>query len=222
MSRQELTNVRLQYARWEDLPDGDQGVFTSMMGGDPQRGREFYQLYFYWYNIAHEVGHVLRTMYGRWTGNNWEEENAVNQLAVAYWRAKGETERLMTLETTLRRALSNLPDPVPPHEDRATYLNQHLQEVSNNPAAYAHYQFNMVLAALTHPLEFSTALRQWISPDANDGTTIPLSPDYPLDEELPHRTVYDLRKTMTAYSLYLPDIQIACLYSPALQFVIWV
>lgn len=221
MINKDLKNFRLQYARWEDLPEDVQGTFTAMMGGDSEQGADFYRLYFYWFNVAHEVGHILRNLYYTSTVSMWNEENAVNQFAVSFWRAKGETERLFTLDQLLRKALVNLPDPVPVHEDRAAYLNNHMQFVSSNPSAYGHYQFNMVRSALAHPIEFSHALRTLISFDASDGTTIPLQPDFPLDDELPHRTVHDLRRTMAAFGLYLPDIQIICLYTPALQFADW-
>jgi hypothetical protein len=221
MINKDLKNFRLQYARWEDLPPDVQETFTSMMGGDPVEGSDFYRLYFYWYNIAHEVGHILRNLYLTSTISTWNEENAVNQFAVAFWRAKGETERLLTLEMLLRKALTHLPDPVPAQEDRATYLNNHIQAVSNEPAAYSHYQFNMVRSAMAHPIEFSQAIKTLISFDANDGATIPLQPDFPLDDELPHRTVHDLRRTLAAYGLKLPDIQIICFYTPALQFAEW-
>jgi hypothetical protein len=194
------------------------------MGGDPQAGRSLYRQYFYWYNIAHEVSHVLRRIYAsdRRADSQgfFEEETAVNQLAVAYWRAKGHAIDLLWLENQLRLALLNIPDPVPPYEDRPAYVNHHFQELSD-PTSYAHLQFNMVVSALDRPLEFSAALQRLVSAQASDGVTIPISPDLPIDENLPYRLVEEMRKTLQAYNLPIPEVQVVCMYAPAIQFVTW-
>lgn len=218
-----IKNIHLHFSRWDDLPEETQKEFTAFMGSDPQRGRALFELFFYWYNIPHEVTHVLRRVYtteeSLWE-QIWDEETAASQFAVAYWRAKGQARRLLELETMLRSALLRIPDPVPANEDRASYLNRHSRDLTA-PAAFAHYRFNMVLAALVRPLDFSQALKKLISPRASDGSTIPLSPDFPLDEDLPYRTVDDIRRTLHAYNLDLPEMQVVCLYSPAIEFVTW-
>jgi hypothetical protein len=224
MAIRSIKNIRLQFARWDDLTAEDQAQFTEFMGGDPQRGKSLYELYFYWYNIPHEVAHILRTIYNQQTNQIWdqiwEEETAVNQIAVSYWRAKGQQMRLLHLESEIIYALQHIPDPVPANEDRAIFLNRHHHDLADT-SSYAHYQFNMVRYALAHPMDLSYALRKLVSPQASDGATIPISPDFPLDEDLPYRTVDDMRKTLAACGLRLPDIQIICMYSPALQFVLW-
>ncbi len=220
-----MKNIRLQFARWDDLPPDIQAVFVQFAIGNrgdksrQERGRALYELYFYWYNIPHEIGHVLRALFSTYSGK-WDEETAVNQFAVSYWRAKGQIPRLLHLENEITQALAHIPDPVPANEDRAVYLERHHQELTD-PASYAHYQFNMVRSAMAHPLDFSQALKRLITPQANDGTTIPLAPDFPLDEDLPYRTVEDMRRTLAAYDVHLPEVQIVCMYAPAIQFVTW-
>jgi hypothetical protein len=224
MDHPELKNIRLQFCRWEDMPAEMQEQFISFMAGNRERGQALYEMYFYWYNIPHEIGHVLRALYNSYaeifSRGVWGEETAVNQFAVSYWRAKGQTARLLKLENELHLALNNMPDPVPANEDRAVYLNNHYRELTD-PSTYGHYQFNMVRYALAHPFDFSQALKTLVTPKANDGVTIPLSPDFPIDEDLPYRTIDDMRKTLLAYGIHLPDIQIICMYSPSLQFVTW-
>jgi len=62
--------------------------------------REFYTHYTIWNGTVHEMGHILRWHYGTESSDRdpWAEETAVNDLAVAYWRARGETERLAYFE----------------------------------------------------------------------------------------------------------------------------
>lgn len=224
MTTQLIRNIRLQFSRWDDLTVEDRTQFTEFMGGNAQQGKALYEMYFYWYNVPHEIAHVLRTMYspanGKVQDRIWEEETAVNQIAVAFWRAKGQNTRLFQLENLIEKALVNIPDPVPANEDRIYYLNRHYKDLTDS-VSYAHYQFNMVRYAIEHPLDFSHALRMLVSPKASDGTTIPLSPDFPLNEDMPHRTVEDMRRTLYAYGLEIPDVQVVCMYSPALQFIVW-
>ena len=146
---------------------------------------------------------------------------AMNRFAVAFWRAKGQSLRLLELERKLRAILSILPDPVPPDRDRRTFFRRHYQEVSADPTAFAHFQFSIALENLQQPVEFPVALRTLISPDASDGNTIPLSPDIPMEETLPYFSVGDIAKTVSAYGLSMPEIQVICAYAPALQFVQW-
>ncbi len=219
MAQSEQFKIKLQYARWQDLPREVQDLFISFLDGNILRGQRFYQLYFYWYNIAHEVGHVLRGAYQKDRSSMWDEEMACNQLAVAYWRAKGQSSRLLEMEREIRSILSLLPDPVPANEDRAAYFNKHFQEMGSDPAAYGHYQWSMVRSALERPLDFSQALKMLVTPAANDGSTIPLAPDLSIDENLPLRIVGDMERTLAAYGLSIPAIQVVCAYAPALQFV---
>lgn len=216
-----LENIRLQYARWEDLPSDVQTTFASWLGGKLEEGRDFFRHYFYWYNVAREVAFVLRTSYGSTSADVWEEENAMNQFAAAYWRAKGQSMRLLQLEKKLRVILSNLPDPVPPDYDRQTFFRRRYREISADPVVFGHFQFSFALVNLQQPMEFPVALRELISAAASEGNTIPLSPDIPMEETLPYFTVEDIGKTVNAYGLTLPEIQVVCAYSPALQFVQW-
>lgn len=216
-----LKNVRLQYARWDDLPIEVQNTFALWANGRLEEGRDFYRLYFYWYNVAREAACVLRASYGSTAADVWVEEDAMNRFAVAYWRAKGQSLRLLDLEKKLRILLANLPDPVPADQDRRAYFRRHYQEICANPTAFAYFQFRIALENLQQPIEFPTALRTLISPIASDGNTIPLSPDIPMEETLPYFSVGDIAKTVSAYGLCMPEIQVTCAYHPALQFVQW-
>ena len=80
----------------------------------------------------------------------------------------------------------------------------------------------MVRTALERPLSFPLALKTLIAEDANNGTTIPLAPDAPFkNSQMPQQTVDDMRKTLAAYNIQLPPVQVICQYAPALQFVLW-
>lgn len=221
VGKRELKSVRIQYAMWEQLPPDIQAWFAGIMGNQKERGRAFYELYFYWYNLAHELGHVLQAAYGTAPASSFDAETTVNQFAVAYWHACHENDRLSQLGQWVREALASLEDPVPSGEDRSAYFDTHISELVKNPGAYGHYQFTMVLAVLEHPMSLLHALRTLGTPDVTEGKSVTQSPYSAVDADLPYRIVDDLREVLALYGVNLPEVQVLCAYSPMIQFVRW-
>lgn len=222
MVTKELKDIKLQYARWEDIPAGNKSLFNDWMGADAKIGKSFFELYFYWYNIAHELGHVLRAYHDKSAESPWIEETAVNEFAVAYWRSRGENIRLKKLENLVRTAFTNLSDPLPNGEDRAQYFDAHYMELAQDPSAYGHYQFSMVLMALEKNTSLQVALQTHISPEAKDFAMKNSLGQYgSVDAELPQRIVKDMRKFLALFGVVLPEMQVTCSYSPMIEFVRW-
>ncbi len=221
MTKRELENVRVQFARWDQLPPDIQAWFAGLVGNQMERARSFYELYFYWYNIAHELGHVLQATYDAAAPSSFGEETSVNQFAVSYWYAGNESERLLQLGQWVREALGTLRDPVPADEERSAYFDAHVAELVKDPAAYGHYQFGMVLAALRQPMDLFHALRTFVTPEATQGQQKTQSAYPSVDADLPHRIVDDTRRVLVTYGVSLPDVQVVCAYSPMIQFVRW-
>ena len=216
-----MKNIRLQYSPWEDMSAEVQGLFVEWMDNDPQKGQSFYELYFYWYNIPHELGHILRGYYSSRGDTNWQEENAVNSFAVAYWKARGESTRLQKFGQLVRSAFSKLEDPVPSGEDRSSYLDEHYDELVPIPSAYGHFQFSMVLNALEEKQSFIQTLHSLITTQAIEATS-PHSMPYPeITSDLPYQIVSDMRNYLAAYKVELPDIEVIREFSTNLQFVTW-
>jgi len=216
-----MKNIRLQYSPWEDMSAEIQGLFIEWMDNAPQKGQSFYELYFYWYNIPHELGHILRGYYSSRGDTNWQEENAVNSFAVAYWKARGESNRLQQFRQLVRSAFRKLADPVPIGEDRSSYLDEHYGELASVPSAYGHFQFSMVLNALEEKQNFIQALHSLITTQAIE-TIPPHSTPYPeITSDLPYQIVSDMRNYLAAYKVELPDIEVVREFSPNLQFVTW-
>lgn len=180
-----MKNIRLQYSVWADLPADFQALFTQWNGGEPAHGQTFYELYFYWFDIPHEMAHVLRERYGATDPHRWRDEVAVNTFAVAYWQARGESERLRKLHMLVNQVLSQLQDPTPPGADQADYFDQNYLELAQNPPAFGFYHFSMVLAALNRPLDWQQALRTLITPEAKDAAPLTRQPYPAITVDLP-------------------------------------
>ncbi len=209
----------IQYALWEDIPPEVGTIFAAFTGKGLAAGKSLYELYFYGYNIPHEIGHILRNVARTRTDYQWEEEMSCNQFAVAYWRARGAVELLRQLEEILTLCISRLADPCPPGMDRADYFNQHYQQLSD-PPSYAHYQFNMVLSALANPLPFDQALLALYNHTAPVQARLPALGDPRITPDLPAQTLAEVRAALDVYGLPLPAVAVQRMYTPAIQRVV--
>lgn len=216
-----MKNIRLQYTIWEEMSTEIQGFFMELMDNDLNRAQFFYELYFYWYNIAHEIGHILRGYHSSRSNIRWQEENAVNSFAVAYWKARGELERLGQVRQFVHSAFIKLEDPVPDGEERSSYFDEHYRDLVSNPPAYGHFQFSMVLNALEEQWTFAQALQGLITPQAVEAP-YPRSKPYPeITSDLPYQIISDMRRYLVGYGVELPEIEVVRSFSPNLQFVTW-
>lgn len=199
-----MTIYHLRYLAWEDMPADPRATIW----GTDDWVREFYTHLGVWNGTVHEMGHILRWHYGTDSSDSdpWAEETAVNDLAVAYWRARGETVRLAYFEALVRRALSTFTTiPVPADADPVAWFQQHYHDPMPF-LTYGYYQEQMVVAALEKQLDLVTALRNYITPSAT--VAEPTRPDpYPsLDADLPFRIVDDMRSFLAAYGVEVPVV----------------
>lgn len=211
--------ICIHYALWKDLPGEVMSLFAEFTGNGLEAGQRLYELYFYGYNIPHEIGHILRAVTKTQTGRQWEEEMSCNRFAVAYWRARGAVDLLSELQETLTRCISRLADPCPAGEDRAGYFNQHYQELSD-PASYAHYQFNMVLSALAQPQSFDQVLQTLFNHTLPKPVRLPAQGDPPIGPDLPAQTLAEVRATLDAAGLALPRVDMQRIFTQAIQRVV--
>ena len=116
-----MTTYYLHYMAWEDMT----ADFRATVFPDEDLGRPFFTHAFYWHGTVHEMAHILRWHYGTSSANPWDEETAVNDFSMAYWRARGEEARLASFGSLVRHALSTSTNPVPVGEDPAMWFQQH-------------------------------------------------------------------------------------------------
>jgi hypothetical protein len=216
-----LEDIRVQYALWEDLPEGVKAVFAAFTGGDMGKANAFYTLYFYAYNIPHEMGHVLRFLSGSRTALAYDEELACNRFAVAYWRACEANHLLAQLNRMLLSAMQYIQDPCPPSEDRAAYFNRCYQQIGSDPASYAHYQFSMVLQALeeteSSPPNFGAALEDLFGYRLAQVGVFSSRRDPAPHPNLPEETLLDLNNRLVSFGVLIPPVWAECVYTPAVQ-----
>ncbi len=189
------------------------------MENQVQKARNFFELYFYWFNIAHQCGHILRKYHGTISESRWVDEDATNQFAVAYWHAFGETARLEELAHLISDARRLLPNPILPDQDPSTYFDAHYEEFTSNLPAQTYLQFTWVMHALDEAPEFSQVLRSQMTEEAL--AVEPAPPlSYPeIQVGLPLRIIPDMRQMLARYRVRLPEVAVICAPSPEIQFV---
>ena len=69
---------------------------------------ERFRLYFQWYNVLHELGHGLIYYNNGKEIPIAEEEQLVNDFAVAYWKYYGEEEKIQELENIANYAVEHI------------------------------------------------------------------------------------------------------------------
>lgn len=69
---------------------------------------EKFNLYFQWYNVLHELGHGILMYNSDVKLSNVEEEQLVNDFAVAYWLYYGEEDKINELSNIVEYAVNNI------------------------------------------------------------------------------------------------------------------
>lgn len=216
-----MRNIRLQYAGWDDLPPDFQAFFHFMLGADTARGRTFYELYYLWFNIPHEIAHVLREKYGTTDDTHLADEIAVTAFAVAYWRQRGETQRLSQLAEMLRGILKHLPDPLPDGYDRGAYFEDYYDKLVASATRFCHYMFSMALAAIDAPAVWLDVLRAVITPTAQEAPSPIVGPYASINTLLPRQIVADMDEFLAPHGIEMPPITLGCGFEGQLQFATW-
>lgn len=89
---------------------------TIGLFGNEDIARAFHKTYFQWYNLTHEFGHIFRRYHGikmDWTKDGANEEQAVNDFAMEYWKKFGQKDKLEFIIKYIEEMLKVIPSPVP-------------------------------------------------------------------------------------------------------------
>lgn len=132
--------------RYETGNEEQQQGYKALFGEEDIN--RFFDLYFHWYNVIHEMGHCLVEKQGA-VMSRVEEEMYVNSFAVAYYRFTGDNARLRSLQERLTMILARFPAPMPDGESFTEFYERIWNtEQINNVMIYGYFQLNSVLEAL--------------------------------------------------------------------------
>lgn len=86
--------VEITTGQYVTAPLEQQLVIRHLLGENVEC---HFEIYFHWYNMIHELGHAIFEFNCPNRPHPADEEQLVNQFAIAYWRHYGEIEKLESL-----------------------------------------------------------------------------------------------------------------------------
>lgn len=218
-----MARFDIQYASWDQLPPDFQETLAGLIDGTLEQAHEFYRLYFYWFFVPHEMGHVLRQHLGTDTyrhGGYWREEQDVNDFAVAYWRHVGCDRWLDEVGAIAERALSVLPDPVPDGTDPQEFFDENIETLVPQPRIYGYFQFSFIARSLSKTLDFVPTLRRCIWERAAESEAQPDLDYRRIHADLPREIIGDLVPILEDHAIDVPPVGVVKAFSPQLSFVV--
>lgn len=96
--------------RYETGTQVQQIGYNQLFGNE--RIQEKFDLYFHWFNIIHEIGHIIVDIQ-KIDMDKVDEELFVNCFAVAYWRSVDDYNNLSKVHCMIEDILKCMPSPIP-------------------------------------------------------------------------------------------------------------
>lgn len=133
---------------WGDLPSNQRAIFT-LFGGDEAEGEQIFRAFFYRFLVAHEAGHWFQSRTGSQQPTLYENEDAANRIAVAFWMTQPDGEAFLAeLESMLAGIVDRVPDPTPPGEDPVAFFGANYRALAEDGVGYGYFQFRFMQAAI--------------------------------------------------------------------------
>lgn len=183
-------------------PKDQQEMIQDLFGADAEYK---YEIYFHWYNVIHELGHVIMNFNCTERPHPAEEEQLVNNFAYAYWKYYGELDKLEEVNEIVNDTISKF---VVPDQKNVGYMEYAKENwgaydffTFNN---YGWFQYNSVLAAMSGTQNLEQVLKKMCGDKIFPQKTEMLK--YTVSVEMPIQIVSDAAKKLKEWGVCLPEI----------------
>ncbi|MDP4091188.1 MAG: hypothetical protein Q8930_18230 [Bacillota bacterium] len=144
--------------RYETGTQEQQLGYNQLFGAE--NIQEKFDLYFHWFNIVHEIGHILIDLQ-KTDMDKVHEELFVNCFAVAYWRIADKGNNLRKVEALINNILKFMPSPIPQGTTfRDFFKNLWGTEAMNSVMMYGYFQISCVSEAFKSDRTLSDLLSE--------------------------------------------------------------
>lgn len=132
--------------------------FAQLFGEESVQKK--FDLYFHWYNIIHEIGHVLVNI------NNVDmdgvnEELFANSFAVAYWKKVDKKNNLNRVKEMIHHIIKDIPSPLTKESNFKEFFKKIWgTEIMNSVMMYGYFQLCCVLEAFNLDKNLSDILHE--------------------------------------------------------------
>ncbi len=202
-----------------------QAAFIQIFGAENAQYR--FDLYFHWYNIAHEYGHCLCDFYGS-DIIGLKQELLVNRFAVSLWKYAGQDETLDQLQKMLDEILQKMQTPVPEHMSFTDFYEQiwGTEQMMEVPI-YGYLQFKSVHDALRGNAGLAPTLREMGIPDVpadidciRHGDIVDILPrKYAVCSQTATKALHDLQCLLHDLGIEQPTTAVKLVDDPAIHCV---
>ena len=170
--------------------------------------RERFETYFHWYNILHELGHSIMYFNTDVRPHPVNEEQMVNDFAIAYWLYYGEDEKINFLNEIISYSLIHLKCPAPTGVSHIEYAQEKWgTQDFYNFNDYGWFQFNCVKDSLRERKNLTFVLNQMgikniqVQPEKTITYSV-------INENTARKIIEDAVLTMGKWGLKLPNVYI--------------
>ena len=172
-----------------------------------ERTEEDFRTYFQWYNVIHEMGHGMIRYNSHKKFGNAEEEQLVNDFAVAYWMMYGEADKLERMEYITSHAMNSLQSDAEPGQTymefaKARWGKRGFFTFRN----YGWFQFSSSNESLKNKKDMATVLREM----GIDSFDLPENPEIisygVMSEEVSDQILIDAVENINSWGVYFPKV----------------
>ena len=187
--------------------DEDQKLVETAMG--EENTEERFLLYFQYYNVIHELGHGLIYYNNGAVVPIAEEEQLVNDFAVAYWKYYGEEEKVKELEDIVNYAVTHVGTNYEKGVDYMELGKKNSTKSSFNRSFfnfedYGWFQFSSVKHSFESDKDLETVLKEMGMEDFDLGEKKTLIYDK-IDEETSTQIINDAVDNINRWGLKYPN-----------------
>ena len=144
--------------KYETGTEEEKMGFAQLFGEESVQKK--FDLYFHWYNIIHEIGHVLVDI------NNVDmdgvnEELFANSFAVAYWKEVDKKNNLNRVKEMIHHIIKDIPSPLTKESNFKEFFKKIWgTEIMNSVMMYGYFQLCCVLEAFNLDKNLSDVLQE--------------------------------------------------------------
>lgn len=199
---------------WYFISDIKQAAFIQLFG--PENVQYKFDLYFHWYNIAHEYGHCLCN-YHESDIIGLKQELLVNRFAVGIWKYAGYEKELKSLQKMLSEILQNMKSPVP---DNMSFIDFYesiwgTDQIMEVPI-YGYFQFKSVQMALEDDSELAAVFKEMGIRKEINHSICPYR-EYVISAETAKEVLSDLQHLLNRLGVEQPVVDMELVDDPSIQ-----
>lgn len=190
--------VEITTGQYKTAPPEQKEMIQRLLGENAEYD---FEIYFHWYNVLHELGHVILDFNAASRPHPVDEEPLVNDFAVSYWRHYGEPEKCNALYAIVREAIGRFTAPT--QQNYMDYAKELWgKEALYNFNNYGWFQFSCVQNAIAKNQTLEQVMKQMGLVDIYPQKKTVL--EYSVNDRTPFRVVDEAVKVLVSWGVSFP------------------